>query len=55
MGDGREAREGGNICICMAENWERSISRLYIVPCLFNVHAKYIMQNAELNAAQAGI
>ena len=24
-------------------------------PCLFNVHAKYIMQNAELDAAQAGI
>ena len=26
-----------------------------LLSCLFNVHAKYIMQNAELNAAQAGI
>ena len=24
-------------------------------PCLFNLHAEYIMQNAELNEAQAGI
>ena len=24
-------------------------------PCLFNVHAKYIMRNAELEEAQAGI
>ena len=24
-------------------------------PCLFNLHAEYIMQNAELEEAQAGI
>ena len=24
-------------------------------PCLFNLYAEYIMQNAELNEAQAGI
>ena len=24
-------------------------------PCLFNLHAEYIMRNAELNEAQAGI
>ena len=24
-------------------------------PCLFNLHAEYIMQNAELDEAQAGI
>ena len=24
-------------------------------PCLFNLHAEYIMQNARLNEAQAGI
>ena len=35
-------------------NWERSISRLYIVT-LFNFYAEYIMQNARLNDSQAGI
>ena len=30
-------------------------SRLYIVTCLFNVHAESIMQNARLNEAQTGI
>ena len=24
-------------------------------PCLFNLHAEYIMQNARLNKSQAGI
>ena len=33
---------------------ERSTSRLYIV-CLFNVHAEYMMWNAGLEEAQAGI
>ena len=37
-------------------NWERSMSRLYmLLPCLFNLHAEYIMQNARLDEAQAGI
>ena len=30
-------------------------SRLYIVTCLFNLHAEYIMRNAGLEEAQAGI
>ena len=36
-------------------NQERSTSRLYIVPCLFNLYAQYTMQNAVLDEAQAGI
>ena len=31
------------------------MSRLYIVTLLFNLYAKYKMQNARLNEAQAGI
>ena len=34
------------------------MSRLYIVcilPCLFNLYAEYIMQNAGLDEAQVGI
>ena len=31
------------------------MSRLYIVTCLFNFHAEYIMRNARLDEAQAGI
>ena len=34
---------------------ERSTSRLYVSPCLFNLHAEYIMRNAGLDEAQAGI
>ena len=36
-------------------NRERSTSRLYMSPCLFNLHAEYIVQNAGLDEAQAGI
>ena len=36
-------------------NRERSMSRLYIVTCLFNFYAEYIMRNAGLEEAQAGI
>ena len=32
-----------------------SMSRLYIVTLLFNFYAEYIMRNAGLEAAQAGI
>ena len=39
----------------LVQNWERSMSKLYIVTCLFNLHAEYIMQNAGLDEAQAGI
>ena len=31
------------------------MSRLYIVTCLFNLYAKHIMRNAELEEAQAEI
>ena len=31
------------------------MSRLYIVPCLFNLCAEYIMQNGRLDEAQVGI
>ena len=31
------------------------MSRLYIVTCLFNLYAEYIMRNAGLEETQAGI
>ena len=31
------------------------MSRLYIAPCLFNLYAEYIIRNAGLEEAQAGI
>ena len=39
----------------LVPNWERSTSRLYIVTCLFNLYEDYIMRNAGLEEAQAGI
>ena len=33
----------------------KSTSRLYIVTLLFNLYAEYIMRNAGLEEAQAGI
>ena len=36
-------------------NQERSTSRLYIVPCLFNLYAQYTMQNARVDESQAAI
>ena len=39
----------------MVPNRERSVSRLYISPCFFNFYAEYIMWNARLDEAQAGI
>ena len=38
----------------LVQNWERSTSTLYIT-CLFNLYAEYIMWNAGLDEAQAGI
>ena len=32
-----------------------STARLYIATCLFNIHSEYIMWNARLDEAQAGI
>ena len=37
------------------QNWESSMSRLYLSPCLFNLYAEYIMQNVRLDEVQAGI
>ena len=31
------------------------MSKLYIVTCLFNLYAEYIMRNARLDEAQTGI
>ena len=31
------------------------MSRLLLSPCLFDLYAEYIMQNARLDEAQAGI
>ena len=31
------------------------MSQLYIIMCLFNLYAEYIMRNAGLDEAQAGI
>ena len=39
---------------CTGSNWERSMTRLYIVT-LLNLYAEYIMQNAGLDETQAGI
>ena len=36
-------------------NRERSMLRLYIVTCFFNLYAEYIMWNAGLDEAEAGI
>ena len=39
----------------LVPNQERSTSRLYIVTLLINLYVAYIMQNAGLDEAQAGI
>ena len=39
----------------LVPNWERNTSRLYIVTLLFNLYAEYIIRNAGLDEAQAGI
>ena len=31
------------------------VKAVYLSPCLFNLYAEYIMRNAELDEAQAGI
>ena len=38
-----------------SSKWERSTSRLYMSPCLFNFYDEYIMSNAKLDEAQTGI
>ena len=39
----------------LVPNWERSMSRLYIVTLLIYLYAEYIMRNTGLDEAQAGI
>ena len=39
----------------LVPKWERSISRLYIVTLLVQLALEYIMRNARLDEAQAGI
>ena len=39
----------------MVPNWERSASKLLLLPHLLNSYAEYIMRNAGLDDAQAGI
>ena len=39
----------------LVQNWERSMSRLYTITCLFNSYAEYILWNAGLDEAKAGI
>ena len=39
----------------LVPNRKRSTSRLYLSPCLFNFYVEYIMRNAGLEEAQAGI
>ena len=36
----------------MVPNRKRSVSRLYIVTCLFNLYAEYIMRNAGQEETQ---
>ena len=39
----------------LVETWERNTSTVYVVTCLFNFYAEYVMRNASLDEAQAGI
>ena len=39
----------------LVPNWERSTSGCILSPCLINLYAEYVMRNAWLDEAQAGI
>ena len=39
----------------LVPNRERSTSRLYMSPCLFNFYAEYVMRNTGLEETEAGI
>ena len=39
----------------LVPNRKRSTSRLYMVTCLFNLHAEYIMRDTGVDEAHAGI
>ena len=37
------------------KTWKRVVQGCILSPCLFNLHAEYIMRNIGLDEAQAGI
>ena len=39
----------------MEQQTESKLEKEYMSPCLFNLYAEYVMQNARLDEAQAGI
>ena len=39
----------------LVPNWERSMARLILSPCLFNLYTEYILWNARLDEAQPEI
>ena len=39
----------------LVQNWERSTSGCILSPCLFNLYAESILQNARVDEGQAGI
>ena len=52
---GQEATENWTWNNRLVPSRKRSMSRLYIVICLFNLYAEYIMRNAGLEESQAAI
>ena len=53
---GHEATvRNGHGTIGLVPNWEGVPQGCILSPCLFNLHAEYIMQNVELDESQAGI
>ena len=38
----------------LVQNWERNPQGCILSPCLFNLHEKYVMQNARLDESQVG-
>ena len=52
---GQEAKVELDMDNRLVPNRKRSMLRLYIVTCLFNLYAEYIMRNTGLDKAHAGI
>ena len=52
---GQEASQNKTWNNRLVPNWERSTQDCVLAPCLFNFYAEYILQNASLDEAQAGI
>ena len=38
-----------------SQSWKEYVKAVYLQPCSFNLYAEYIMRNAGLGEAQAGI